>query len=101
MFSQFKTDGITIKHKKHEMAAEAAVLLGQHLSTHKQLAVFGPAEPSVARIRNYYHQEILLKITRDTQFLHEIKKDLKHQIALLTSSKNMSQLQVVLDVDPH
>lgn len=91
---------LTIKHKKPEVAADAALRLSQHLSVYTQLAIFGPAEPAIARIRNYYHQEILLKITRDSQFLQELKKDLKHQIALLTSSKNMSQLQVVLDIDP-
>jgi primosomal protein N' (replication factor Y) len=92
---------ITLKHKKAELAAEAALRLGKHLSTYTKLAVFGPAEPPIARIRNYYHQEILLKVNRDTEFLKEVKRDLKHQIALLTSSKNMSQLQVVLDVDPY
>ena len=92
---------ITVKHKKAELAAEGAQRLSQDLKTYPNMAVFGPAEPSIARIRNYFHQEILLKINRDATILKQIKHDLKQQIALLTASKNFSQLRIVLDVDPN
>lgn len=91
---------ITLKHKKAEIALEGALRLSQGLKSNPSVAVFGPAEPSIARVKNYYLQEILLKVNRDSSILQQLKIDLKHQIALLVANKNMSQLQVVLDIDP-
>lgn len=92
---------IIIKHKKMEVAADAANHLAATLQGNSNVVVFGPAEPSVARIRNYYFQEILLKINKDSQIVHDVKEDLKRKIAILTATKNMSQVQVILDVDPY
>lgn len=92
---------LTLKHKKPEIVQEAARKLADEFKDYPKMVLFGPADPAISRIRNYYLQEILLKANKDTPFIQQLKRDLKHKIALLTSSKNFSQLQVILDVDPY
>lgn len=92
---------LTLKHKKPEIVQEAARKLADELKDYPKMVLFGPADPAISRIRTYYLQEILLKINKETAFVQQLKRDLKHKIALLTSSKNFSQVQVILDVDPY
>ncbi len=92
---------ITLKHKKQEIVLEAANILAKGMVEHSKIVVFGPAEPSIARVRNLYIQEILLKINKDTNIIQQLKHELKHKIALLTTAKNFSQVRVILDVDPY
>ncbi len=92
---------ITLKHKKQEIVLEAANMLAKGMIENPKIVVFGPAEPPIARVRNLYLQEILLKINKDTNIIQQLKNDLKHKIALLTTTKSFSQVQVILDVDPY
>lgn len=92
---------ITLKHKKQEIVLEAANMLAKGMVENPKIVVFGPAEPPIARVRNLYLQEILLKINKDTNIIQQLKNDLKHKIALLTTTKSFSQVQVILDVDPY
>lgn len=92
---------LTLKHKKPEIVQEAARKLADELKDYPKMVLFGPADPAISRIRTYYLQEILLKVNKETAFVQQLKRDLKHKIALLTSSKNFSQVQVILDVDPY
>jgi primosomal protein N' (replication factor Y) len=92
---------LTLKHKKPEIVQEAARKLAEELKDYPKMVLFGPADPAISRIRTYYLQEILLKVNKETAFVQQLKRDLKHKIALLTSSKNFSQVQVILDVDPY
>ncbi|MBL7764848.1 MAG: primosomal protein N' [Chitinophagaceae bacterium] len=92
---------ITLKHKNQQTVADAARKLGEQILTLQQVQIFGPAEPSVSRIRNYYLQEILLKVKRESEILAQIKGSLRQHISLLTTMKNFTQVRVVVDVDPY
>lgn len=90
----------TFRHKKPEVAAEAARDFCAQLPGWSEVALFGPAEPSVARIRNYFLQVVMLKVSRDSRHLGYIKQTLLQQVAMLTAQKKYRQVYITLDVDP-
>lgn len=92
---------IVVKHTRAEIAWEAALKLSEQLSGLSKTAMFGPAEPPVSRIKNYYIQEILLKINRDVTHLQQIKREIKQHVTLLTTTKNFTTVRVQIDVDPY
>ena len=92
---------ITLKHRNQETVSLAAQKLANDLANLPKTILFGPAEPPIARIRNQYLQEILLKINRDTDVTNQIKSFVKDKIAMLTATRNLTTVFVVLDVDPY
>jgi len=53
----------------------------------------------IGRIRNQYLAELLLKLTRDSKTIHQCKKDLLEQVAILHQDKSFRSVTVVADVD--
>lgn len=92
---------ITLKHKNQDTVLFAAQKLGHDLASLPKTVLFGPAEPPVARIRNQYIQEILLKINKDTKVTYEIKRFVREKIAQLSVTKNFTTVYVHVDVDPY
>ena len=92
---------IVLKHKNQDTVLFAAQKLAQDISSLPRTILFGPAEPPIARIRNQFIQEILLKINRDTNIMQEIKRIVKEKIVQLNTTKNYSTVQVILDIDPY
>jgi primosomal protein N' (replication factor Y) (superfamily II helicase) len=92
---------ITLKHRSHELVAEASMTLAKSLQNLTKTILFGPAEPSIARIRNQYLQEILLKTNRSSNHSLEIKKLLKEKIVLLNTTKRFTTVRIIIDVDPY
>lgn len=91
---------VTLKHRQAETVLEAANQLAERLRDLPQMVLFGPAQPGVARIRNLYLQEILLKVNRDSTVLKQIKQELLRHIALLTAERAFTRVIPVIDVDP-
>jgi len=61
--------------------------------------VIGPEAPYVARINNYYHQNILMKIDRDYSPA-KFKKIVKEVIMQCQTDKEMRSIRIIPDVDP-
>jgi primosomal protein N' (replication factor Y) len=93
---------IMLKHREPAVLAKAAYILTEKIknSVHKQL-VLGPHEPMIAKIRNYYLQEIIIKVARNSRELNRIKKNLLDLAVLVRKEKDYKQLIVVFDVDPY
>lgn len=91
---------IVLKHKNAETLKAAAQKLFDDIQDLPKTVFFGPAEPSVNRIRNYYLREILLKTNRDTAHLREVKLRLKEKITRLTVTSQFTTVFVSVDVDP-
>ncbi len=91
---------ITLKHKDKSVldpgADKLAALLRQDLKDY----VVGPASPVVARLRNQYLMEILLKLPKEPGMSLSFKKVIRNHINLLMSEKQFKALTVVADVDP-
>ncbi len=91
---------ITLRHKNQDTVLFAAQKLAEHLVSLPKTILFGPAEPPIGRIRNQFIQEILLKMNKDTTVMQEIKKFVREKIVELSTTKNFTTVQVVVDVDP-
>jgi primosomal protein N' (replication factor Y) len=91
---------ITLKHQDQKTVLDAAQKLGLDLAELPKTILFGPAEPPIARVRNLFIQEILLKINRDSDHVKQIKSTLKEKISMLNITKNFSTVNVQVDVDP-
>ena len=91
---------LVFRHKVREVVHEAAALFA--LSIRKELGqyVTGPAEPAIARIRNQYLMEILLKLPKDAHTIHVAKTVIQQQRTILLNDKKFRTVVVVPDIDP-
>ena len=90
---------ITFKHKIKEVVERAAQLYADAMRIKYDRYIVGPAEPVIGRIRNQHLMELLLKLPRDGKTIHQCKKDLLEQVAILHQSKSFRSVTVVADVD--
>lgn len=56
-------------------------------------------EPGIARIRNYYHQNIMLKLEKNAS-PKKAKEILKKQLEAFAVHKDYKSVRVGIDVDP-
>ncbi|MCC6463332.1 MAG: primosomal protein N', partial [Saprospiraceae bacterium] len=62
--------------------------------------VLGPVLPQVPRIRNYYGQQILLKLEKSAPVIRSAKDLIRQATETVTAKAGWSQLRVAVDVDP-
>lgn len=91
---------ITLQHKRSEVSEEAAKLLALWLKADLADWVIGPAAPYVGRVRNYYLQDILLKIPRSSKQLQRAKQLIRQARHRLAKSDGLTTVRVKVDVDP-
>lgn len=90
---------ITLKHPVKEIVFAAAEVLESSLKKDFEYLV-GPAAPVVARIRNLFLMEILIKLKKDAAQLQNQKKVISNHIDLLKSDKRFRSVVVIPNVDP-
>ena len=56
---------LTLKHKDQSKVEMGAVFLGQVLKQAFGVRILGPEAPGIARVRNFFHQQILFKIEKE------------------------------------
>lgn len=92
---------ISIRHKTKEIALEASAQLAGILKSFiPQKQVLGPVYPVVARVKNYYIRQILIKLPRVSQ-LHKLKKRIYDESRLLNNREMFKGCKISIDVDPH
>jgi len=91
---------LVFKHREKHIAEEAAHIMAQGLKAHFARYITGPAQPVVDRIRNQYLWEILLKLPKDTQFIHQCKKEIHQQTIIIQSNKRYRSVVIQPDADP-
>jgi primosomal protein N' (replication factor Y) len=90
---------ITLKHKNKEVVDEAAHKLGAALKIDLNNFVVGPAAPVVARIRNQYLMELLVKLPLDMKQIHLYKRAIKNQFNLILAENKFKGVVMIADVD--
>ena len=90
---------ITLKHKVKEVVEEAAHKLGLALQKDLNNFVVGPAAPVVARIRNQYLMELLIKLPLDMKQIKQYKRVIKNQFNLIQTEKQFKSVVMIADVD--
>ena len=95
----YRLINIKLKHARYEILNEAASSLAKEMRTVFGNRVYGPEYPMVARIKNKYIKQILLKIPRNAPLVAEKQKlrEILRRFQTLTPYKSV-RLQV--DVDP-
>jgi primosomal protein N' (replication factor Y) len=91
---------ITLRHRAEDTVYLAAERLAAELAQVGGMEIIGPAQPPIARVRNQFLQEILIKIEKDSRQLQDIKTHIRQIILRLGTQKNFTQVQVITDVDP-
>lgn len=92
---------ITVKHTDRATCRTAAQeLFDQLRQSLTGTRVLGPGEPMVARVRNQYLMNILVKIPRTGVSLSDVKQQLEHQVNQMIQSNAFKSLRIVIDVDP-
>lgn len=90
---------IITKHKNQQLCYEFSNELAQKLKSLYSDMVIGPYEPIVARIKNYYFSEILLKLPKKAK-LDDVKKSIYFAVNELSRKQNYSTVKVFFNVDP-
>lgn len=92
---------IVIKHKEQYKAENAAKEFGVKLRSRMgNERILGPSIPSISRIRNYYHFEIMIKLERNGINLKQAKDVIQDQVDSVRSNKTYSGLRIAINVDP-
>jgi primosomal protein N' (replication factor Y) len=92
---------LTVKHMDQLLCERAAMLLtGELVERLGREAVLGPEAPYIFRIRNFYLQEITIKLSREHTVLRAAKADILDAINLIRDQKDYKQARFVADVDP-
>ncbi len=92
---------ITLKHKEIQPLEWAAhYFCGELKKLNFNMEVLGPTEPLIARIRLYYHRDILLKIRDRGKSLNNAKQKVSIMCRKLESKSSKRGLKWSIDVDP-
>ncbi|MHA4807009.1 replication restart helicase PriA [Flavitalea flava] len=90
---------ITFKHKDKEVVHSAAFFFANNLKQEFGKYIVGPAEPVVARIRNQFLMEILLKLPKDGHTISYAKQVIGQQTAILHNHPKFKSVVIIPDVD--
>jgi len=88
----------TIRHKDYNKVNDASEWLAKAFNNSFHPHVLGPEFPNVARIRNQYNKNILLKIPKK-QNLSSTKEYINKILKTFSSIKNYSGVRVIVNVD--
>ncbi|MBQ4822511.1 primosomal protein N' [Aquimarina sp. MMG016] len=89
---------ITGKHKDYNRVNDAMMWLAKSLRNVFKENVLGPEFPPIARIRNQYHKNILIKIPQG-QSLSKTKEAIKKIKISFSSIKEFSGVRIIINVD--
>jgi len=91
---------ITFKHKMQDIVQDASSVFALHL--HKDFGNYltGPGEPVIARIRNQYIMELMLKLPKNGSTIAFAKQVIQQQRAILKNDRKFRSVTIVPDIDP-
>jgi primosomal protein N' (replication factor Y) len=95
----YRLINIQLKHKDNRLLNEAAKSLAILLREKLDKRVLGPEYPLVARIKNLYIKNILIKLEREKK-LGDYKRVITRIIDVFRQQSSYKSVRVILDVDP-
>ncbi len=90
---------LTLRHRDAAKVKQGAERLANLMRSKFGSRVLGPEVPGIARIRNQYQQQLLLKIEKDAS-LRKSKLILNDLLIAFKGQKDFQSIRVVVDVDP-
>ena len=94
----YKQIKITLKHKDYNRVEMASIWYAKSLRQIFQDHVLGPESPPIARIRNQFHKNILVKIPKQQSLAKTKEAIIKINNSFL-SIKDFRSVKVILNVD--
>lgn len=91
---------VNVKHKDANVLQIAAHHLANALKQQLGARILGPEQPLVARIRNYYIKQIIIKIEKAAP-VQKVKTILKDTIRDFNAQKEFKSVITQIDVDPY
>jgi primosomal protein N' (replication factor Y) len=91
---------INVKHKDSNVLNIAAQSLANALKGQLGNRILGPEQPLVARIRNYYIKQIIIKVEKSAP-IQKVKTVLKDTIKDFNAQKDFKSVITQIDVDPY
>lgn len=91
---------ITVKHKDARKSEEASKYFAQMLRSTLKERLLGPQEPPVARVRNYYLQQMMVKMDKKKDDPAKVKTLLWSASTKLTAMSDFKGVWIDFDVDP-
>lgn len=91
---------LTIRAKEEQLAHQAANALANVLRQLLGAQVLGPQPPYVARVKDFYLDELLIKLPRSGQQAAPLRDYIQRNIAHLTASPAYRRVAIQADVDP-
>lgn len=93
---------ITVKHKDPLLAEKAAQHLTNLIKTVSvKKIVLGPEKGLIAKVKNQYLQEILVKLERSGNGPAVFKHELELKIEEVQAQKDLRSVRIIIDVDPY
>lgn len=89
---------ITFRHKEYNRVVEGAAWFGRYMRQVFGKQVLGPEFPPIARIRNQYHKNILLKIPKE-QGLSQTKNSIKRIQRSFNAISRYRSIRLIYNVD--
>jgi len=86
---------VQLRHPKRNTVEEGAKLMGGWLSHHLGNRLSGPFEPSVARLRTYYLQDMMIRVKPDGKELGRVKDMLRKAVDQLGKTERLTGVRVV------
>ena len=91
---------MVIKHRDVEKGRIASKWIFNVLNQSYKGEILGPVFPPIARLRNRYHMQILIKIGKD-QSRNELKKLIQSTIKSFESVSQFRSCKITVNVDPY
>ncbi|MCC7466516.1 MAG: primosomal protein N' [Saprospiraceae bacterium] len=91
---------LELRHKEPKIVNEAASFYAKTLRAKLGDRVLGPVIPNIARIRNYFGQNIMLKLEKSAPVISGAKSLIRQTTEIMLGKPGWSQVQVAVDVDP-
>lgn len=91
---------LTLKHPDPDQINKAADELTRILRSAFGKRVLGPVYPQVSKIRNLYLKTVLVKLEKGVN-LPKAKEQIQEAIGKFFETMKLSQVRIIIDVDPH
>ena len=91
---------LVLKHRDPHLVRSGASALAGRLRSRFGGRVVGPEEPTIARINDVFHRNILLKVEREASPV-AVKAALQEDIAVFKAVDPYKGIRVIIDVDPY
>ena len=95
----FRLVRLTVRHKERDLVDAGAEELAKNLKAIFKNRVLGPEYPSIARIKNYFNKNIVIKFEREASAT-KVKNAINELLIDFNQSPTYKSIRVIVDVDP-